>query len=179
MRAFIAIELPDKLKENVAEFQSKLKDIIRGTFVANKKLHLTLKFLGEISDKDVFKISKILGDLCKNYKVFTLSLKGIGAFPSKDYVRVLWVGTDKGSSEIKAIREDINIALDSKEKRDFAGHLTLARVKAVIDKKKLAELFTDRDFGSFEVKEIKLIESIPTKTKYIYKIIKEFKIKHK
>jgi len=177
MRAFIAIDLPAELKDKIASFQAELKkaDVFKGKFVEKENLHLALKFIGEISDKDMAKISKSLEGLSKKHKGFVLSLKGIGAFPSKDYIRVIWIGVDKGGSEAKALHDDINKALKSKESREFVGHLTLARVKAVLDKKKLTEFLDEnKEFGSFAVKSIKLMKSELTKQGPKYETIKVF-----
>lgn len=179
MRAFISIDLPDELKEKLASFQEELKkkDILKGKFVEKENLHLALKFLGEISEQEANKISEVLEELCKKQKAFILSLKGIGAFPSESYVRVCWIGIDKGSYEIKELSKKINKAIGSKEENEFIGHITLARVKAVLDKKKLAELFEkyrNAEFGRFEVRSIKLMKSELTEKGPIYSLIDEF-----
>ena len=181
MRAFIAIDLPKDLKEQIAQFQKELKkaNVLKAKFVEKENLHLALKFLGEISKEDVDKISEKLKEICKKCKPFVLSLKGLGAFPTENFVRVIWIGVDNGSIETKELNRQINKALGLKEGRDFIGHITLARIKAVSDKKKLAGIFEkykEKEFGSFQVKSIKLIESKLTREGPIYSVIEEFRL---
>ena len=183
MRAFIAIEIPEDVKQKIAKFQSKLEkaDIFRGRFVEKENLHLALKFLGEISEADVHKISKVLEEMCKKFKGFTLFLKGVGAFPSEDYVRVCWAGVDTGGLKAKELHLHVDRVLASigsfKPDARYANHITLARVRSVIDKKKLAALFEDnkeKEFGSFDVKEIKLIKSELTSQGPVYETLAKF-----
>lgn len=185
MRAFIAIDLPDDIKANLVAFQDELKglNIFRAKFVEKENLHLALKFLGEISEADMDKISKILEELCKKQHVFGLSLKALGAFPSESYVRVLWIGIVKGDAEAKTLHNEIDKAIagigNLKPDTRYVNHITLARVKAVMDKAKLKELFgkyKDKEFGSFEAKEIKLIKSTLTREGPVYEPVKEFKL---
>ena len=181
MRAFIAIEIPEDIKQKIARFQSKLEkaEIFRARFVEKENLHLALKFLGEISEEDVGKISKSLEELCKKFKGFTLFLKGVGAFPSEDYVKVIWIGTDNGGLKAKELHLHVDRVLADRFEPDkrYSNHVTLARVRSVVDKKKLTELFEknkEKEFGSFEVKEIKLIKSELTRQGPIYDVLKVF-----
>ncbi len=170
MRCFIAVDLPSEIKSKISALTREIqkKDIIIANFVAQKNLHITLKFLGEIKDVDKIKAkcSEIKG------KKFKVILKGVSAFPSQNYVRVLWAGIEKGAEELKELNKKLEIL--GKDKREFSNHLTIARVKAVKDKDALRKFFTDKEFGEFEVNEFKLVKSTLTPRGPVYKELQTF-----
>ena len=108
MRAFIAIELSPEIKDSLEQIQSHLKysgaDV---KWIETGNIHLTLKFLGDITEENCGKIKSILGEISRATKPFEMSIKDIGAFPNIDYPRVIWVGLDKGAIESKALAEKI------------------------------------------------------------------------
>ena len=165
MRTFIAIGLPEELKGKIRGLQAELKkqNTLEGNWTSD--YHITLKFLGEIDESKIKEISEKIKNICSKRKKFELELRGLGAFPSENYARVLWIGTSAGNSEAKGLQGEINSALEkigfAKEK-NYANHVTLIRVKSVIDKGKLKGLFEkykEISFGTFMANEIKLIKS--------------------
>ena len=180
MRAFIAFEIPEEIRKKISEFQNELKkkDFLVGNWV--KEYHMTLKFLGEISDDELAAVEEKLNEIAWDIKKFKLSLKGLSAFPSLNYVKVLWIRTDKGDKEAKKLQKYIDTDLGNlgfaKEKQ-YSNHLTICRVKAVKDKKELQKLFDNEiNFGEFEVSEIKIIKSTLTEEGPVYEVLKEFKL---
>jgi len=150
MRAFIAIELSDGIRESLARIQSHLKypefssrDSADVKWVEKDNIHLTLKFLGEIAEEKCAKIKSILDEIGKLTKQFEISIKDIGAFPGIDFPRVIWVGLDKGAGESKELANRINEALCKlgfeRESRPFAAHLTIGRVRSPKNKEALKE----------------------------------------
>jgi 2'-5' RNA ligase len=144
MRAFIAIELSPEIKDSLARIQTHLKysgaDI---KWIDTGNIHLTLKFLGDITGEKCEKIKSVLDEITKNTKSFEISIKGIGAFPNINYPRVIWIGLDKGVIESKALSEKIEEetlkAGAQKEARPFAPHLTIGRVRSPKNKEDLKE----------------------------------------
>lgn len=144
MRTFIAIELSDEIRSSLAQIQSHLKysgaDV---KWVEKDNIHLTLKFLGEIDEKKLAQVKKILDEIGKSIKPFEITIKDIGAFPKIDYPRVIWVGLDKGAIESKILAERIDEELSkigfTKETRPFAAHLTVGRVRSSKNKEALKE----------------------------------------
>jgi 2'-5' RNA ligase len=144
MRTFIAIELSDSIRSTLARIQSHLKysgaDV---KWVEEKNIHLTLKFLGEITEEKSKKIKAILDEISMSTKAFDINIKDIGAFPKIDHPRVIWAGLDKGAIESKVIAEKIDEELSkigfAKESRPFAAHLTLGRVRSSKNKEALKE----------------------------------------
>lgn len=144
MRLFIAIELSEQIRGTLAQIESHLKyagaDV---KWVEKDNIHLTLKFLGEVPEEKIEKIKSILDDIGKTIKSFELSLKvseegsdpfRIGAFPSINNPRVIWVGLDKGAKESIELAGKIDEELSKigfqKETRPFAAHLTIGRVRS-------------------------------------------------
>ncbi|MCX5668276.1 MAG: RNA 2',3'-cyclic phosphodiesterase [Candidatus Omnitrophica bacterium] len=144
MRTFIAIELSAEIKDSLAQIQSHLKysgaDV---KWVEKDNIHLTLKFLGEISEEKLQQVIAALEIITRVIKPFEISIKDIGAFPNINYPRVIWVGLDKGTDESKSLAEKIVEELlkigFQKEPRPFAPHLTIGRVRSPKNKEALKE----------------------------------------
>ncbi|MBI5124208.1 MAG: RNA 2',3'-cyclic phosphodiesterase [Candidatus Omnitrophica bacterium] len=144
MRAFIAIELSEEIRDTLEQIQSHLEysgaDV---KWVEKDNIHLTLKFLGEISEEKLKQIIAALEIIAKGSSAFEISLKDIGAFPKIEYPRVIWAGLDKGTTESKILAEKIDDALSKigfqKEARPFAAHLTIGRVRSPKNKEALKE----------------------------------------
>lgn len=174
MRCFISIHCPLKFDFN------ELKEIGNLNLVKEENFHLTLKFLGEISAKDVFEVRNILNFLKmqKNYKI---SLKGIGYFPSENYVRVLWIGVEDGREKIIQIQKEIdeNLKHKFKKEKDFVPHLTIARVKNIINKEKLKNFikkYENFKFLEFYANEICLMRSELKMEGPKYSVIEKYKL---
>lgn len=144
MRTFIAIEISEEIRNTLAQIQSHLKysgaDV---KWVEKDNIHLTLKFLGEISEEKKELVKSVLDGIARETKPFEITIKEIGAFPKIEFPRVVWVGLDKGSSESKTLAEKIDEALSKigfeKETRPFASHLTIGRVRSPKNKEALKE----------------------------------------
>jgi len=174
MRCFIAIDIPEEIREKIYEINKFLKGV-KHKPVAKENLHLTLKFLGEIDDHKVnFVIDKM-----KSLKIkkFRASLGSIGFFPNQDFVRVLWIGLEP-CSLIKTIHEEIDKVLKPyfKEDKRFESHITISRIKNVKDKKIWEKIKKIKIEANFDVEEIKLKRSILKKEGPEYHDIYIFKL---
>jgi 2'-5' RNA ligase len=144
MRTFIAIELTEEMREVLARAESHLKyagaDV---KWVDKANIHLTIKFLGEITDTKADEVKALLDRIACETKPFDLSLKDIGAFPKIEYPKVLWMGIGNGESESIALAGNIDSALFNigfpKETRPFAAHLTIGRVRSPKNRAALKE----------------------------------------
>jgi len=178
MRVFVAINLPEHVKSEIFHPVEKLKNagLVSGSFVDKNNLHLTLKFLGEVSEEQITKIEAILGEI--KFKSFEAKTGKIGFFPNQDYIRVVWL--ELISKEINNLKQEIEKKLINEgfknEEREFSEHITLARIKEVKDK----QLFV-KGVSSLKIKEMNfkigkfsLIKSELTKTGPKYKTLKEF-----
>ena len=180
MRLFIAVDLPIELKKILMSLQSKLKEYVYGNFVSEENAHITMKFLGEVDDSKVDKIKSLCKEASSEFKSFKANLQRLGVFPNENYIRVIWVGIYDGKDTLEEIYKKIDAKLAPlgfKDKHGFSGHITLARVKNVKDKENLIKFISEnktKDFGSFDVKEIKLMKSTLTRTGSEYEEIGKF-----
>jgi RNA 2',3'-cyclic 3'-phosphodiesterase len=164
-RAFISIDLAGKLELN--EVTRALKGLfIQQNIVAPELIHLSLKFLGDITVSKVNDLLEKMRSAVEGIAPFDLTFKGLGAFPKPDNPRVIWIGVIAPENlELIAKRiEDGCADLGfKKEERPFSPHITLSRVKFVRDRQGLPELFGSfqaTEFGKIHVEAIRLKKSI-------------------
>ena len=133
MRAFIAVEVPEHIRNLVYEFiQSEAKRELPIKWVVFENLHITLKFLGEIDEKKRSETGSVIAQTGKKYSRFTVRLEGLGCFPNPRNPRVLWVGVKEGNTELCDIAGELEKQLASlgfKEEKRFHPHLTIGRIK--------------------------------------------------
>ena len=133
MRAFIGISLPQDVRASLAQV---IGDLSRGTtgvrWVAPESLHITLKFLGEISEAQREPVEGLVRQAAATQRVFTARLESIGAFPSLRSPRVIWAGVADGAASVAALAGTIEQGCRrlgfSAEERPFSAHVTLGRV---------------------------------------------------
>lgn len=180
MRAFIGIDLENKMKTEILSLQRILRNhASQGRWKHSDNFHLTLKFLDEISLEQKRQIDEAMKKLCAAVKPFTLSLSGLGIFPGRDAVRVLWLGLTGDVEELQALYEGINKQLMPlgfpTEKRGYSPHITLGQdivFKAGFDevKHRMGEV----RFEAFKVKQLYLFKSEQVQNKRIYSKISEY-----
>ncbi|MBN1932151.1 MAG: RNA 2',3'-cyclic phosphodiesterase [Desulfobacterales bacterium] len=156
IRTFIAIELPQNILASIFKVQEGIRGYgFKLRWVPPQNVHLTLKFLGYISNTDVKKIGEAMVESIEGHFPIQLAAKGIGIFPGIKRPRVLWVGmigqVDLLSKLQKNIDEKLEMVGFQPEKRTFRGHLTIARVKGKIDPGKLHDAI--KQFEGFETEE--------------------------
>ena len=135
-RIFIAINLPEKIKENLVSYQRKWPELpIRWTKKDN--LHITLVFIGHVKDEEIPEICNIVEKIAEKNSVFTISLnKIVYAPPKKMPPRMVWASGEKSEQLTKLQRALENSLLASplkknikQEKRLYSPHITLGRIK--------------------------------------------------
>ena len=131
MRAFLGISVSEDLKPRIESIQDSFYNFdIK--FVERENLHFNLKFFKEIDDEKVEQLKKGLGDICKQFQPFEIKISGVGAFPTMNYVRVIWLGVKDGYQTLASLAEMIENALESlgfETEERFVPHLTLGRVR--------------------------------------------------
>ncbi len=156
MRCFIAIDLPNNIKTELIRVQNILTQHFEGNLVQPENLHITLKFLGSIDEDTFEKTHTILSSI--SHDIFNVSLQKIGVFSKKD-IKTAWVGV----SEIP-LQQVLDSALKPLYEPDnrFIGHITLARIKKINNKKRFLELIaaTQVKHKECKVTEYCLKESI-------------------
>lgn len=145
IRSFIALELSDEARDELARVIGVLKGAGADVkWMAPGSIHLTLKFLGDISAEKVPDIAGRLKEISSAARAFDLVLSGIGVFPGWGYAKVLWVGVGEGAKEAVQLARSVEEAMAlegfEKEKRSFSPHLTLGRIRKAKNKDKLKAL---------------------------------------
>lgn len=185
MRTFIAIELDDKLKEQLSTLIKELMSVSRNIrWVKRQGMHLTLKFLGEVAQDKIREIESSLAAIARNNDTFPLQLKGTGAFPpGKRNPRVLWVGITENPGLLR-LHDEVESGCEqlgfSREKRRFHPHLTLGRVKDYSRMGGVLPLLEEKKetvFGEMTVKRFTFFQSSLKPTGAEYSILAEFNLR--
>lgn len=181
MRCFIAVDIPDERIIIELDKMCSMFDLQGVKRVEKENLHITLRFLGEISESALASVISSLKRV--SFKKFQAHISGLGAFPSIKNPRVVWAGVKEGFAELIQLHSIIEKEfLDSGlrfEKEEYHPHVTLARIKDRRSIKKILDLLEqnkEKDFGSFEVKSFSLKQSILTPRGPIYKDIEVFEL---
>jgi len=139
IRAFLAVEISDEVRQAIIELREPLQKgtVFTGmqpSWSSPQSMHLTIKFLGNVEEDAVQKIAQRLAPVCAALGPFTFGVRGLGVFPSPQRPRVLWVGIKKADEELQRLHLAVEGALAplgfAREERAFHPHLTLARFKS-------------------------------------------------
>jgi 2'-5' RNA ligase len=134
IRAFIAIDLsPDihkRLDDVLHMYRNQLTNIpVRWVVASN--IHLTLKFLGDVSVPNLNLLTEMIQKEISSHHQFDISVGSSGAFPNIRQPRVVWVGVE-APAELASLQNGIETATSrlgyAREERPFSPHLTLGRV---------------------------------------------------
>ncbi len=182
IRAFIAVEIDLPNKQKISGLISELKKTKADVkWITENQIHITLKFLGNIDEERVQKISDALDHISKNSKTFDVRFSELGAFPNMKRPRVIWIGVEKGGDLLKLLNKKIEIELEKlgfvKEKREYKAHLTLGRVKSLNNITSLAESIDKIEFqptGETKIERLILFQSTLTPKGAIYSPLSKF-----
>jgi RNA 2',3'-cyclic 3'-phosphodiesterase len=169
MRCFIAIDLPQNVRAALTEQQTAFRAALARhgadvRWTRPEGIHLTLKFLGEVSELLVGQVTESLSAL-DGLEKFPVEIKGFGFFPGARHPKVFWAGVEAPPA-LAELAARVEAAMESlgfpPEHRAFAPHLTLARFKSPRPQPELEKLAEQRgasSLGRFEVSEFFLFES--------------------
>jgi RNA 2',3'-cyclic 3'-phosphodiesterase len=181
IRMFVALEIPDKIIKKILE----LRDAAAGNesklnWEHKDKIHLTLKFIGEVPEEKVDLIKESL-NFIEDFSKINLELTKFGFFFRKKEPKILWMGL-KADKNLNILFEEIENNMLSlgipKEERKFKPHLTLLRIKKPV-RKKFIKNFEDYLFDrvSFNADSVALIKSELSAEGSKYTEIKKYKLK--
>ncbi len=175
MRAFIAINLPEEIKDILYNLQGKLKGIGKVNWIHKKNLHLTLKFLGYIDEESLNKVNETLSKI--KFKQFELALDKLGAFSIITKPRVIWISV-KPSQKVIELQQKIDGELLNlfPKKQKFEAHITLGRMKLIKDREILKKINDCNIKGNFEVKSFELMESKLSKEGSKYYVLETYNL---
>jgi 2'-5' RNA ligase len=171
-RTFIAIELPAAVRRDIKQHIDQLRQAfpdVRASWSGEDNLHLTLKFLGDVSVSRIADLSEACAEATSNIAPFELVISGCGTFPPRGRPKVLWIGVSSGTNSNEpsllrlqtSVEEFCDRAGFAREPRPYHAHLTIARLRESKDSRALADEHRKMEFPShaFNVSEIVLFRS--------------------
>jgi 2'-5' RNA ligase len=167
IRTFVAIELNREIQNRLSQLQEKLNTANADVkWVGGEKIHLTLKFLGNIATTQLEQVNAVVIKVLDGWQPFKLAFGGVGAFPNLRVPRVIWVGVVKGQEELiklaKGLEEEFTQYNFPLENRSFSPHLTLGRIRSPRGRGQLVELLRNADasdLGSQKVEKVIIFRS--------------------
>ena len=138
LRSFIAVEIPAEIQKAIAYAIASLKNtlpkpLIR--WVAPLNVHLTLKFLGDVTPANLERLAETLKVESASHEKFSISIGGLGVFPTERRARVIWIGLDAPLALATLQRRVDAVAAQMgypKEERPFSPHLTIGRIAQTV-----------------------------------------------
>jgi len=189
VRSFIAIELPDELKQGLTQLEAQLKMGKQPwvKWVDPYSIHLTLKFLGSIAVDRTSEITRAMAEAVQGISPFHLEAKDLGVFPNLRRVQVIWVGVSGGVDKLNQLQQHLESNLArlgfASESRPFTPHLTLARLRdraSLDERQSLGQLIASTRFEAaytIKVDAINLMRSQLTREGAIYSRISSVELK--
>jgi RNA 2',3'-cyclic 3'-phosphodiesterase len=174
VRTFLAVELPEQVRAQLAETQRGLAPEHRVLKVSNPELlHITLRFLENVAAQDLVLVVEAAREAAARTTPFAVTLCGVGAFPNARSPRVIWAGLapDGGTEQLRRLASELDTALSargfSRPQRPFAAHITLARLRDTAgpeDRRRIGALLPRVSAGtpvdvSFEVHAVTVMRS--------------------
>jgi 2'-5' RNA ligase len=148
IRAFLAVELSEDIRAQIARIQQDLRlslacvlpRAVRISWVQTASIHLTIKFLGDMDEQAIEPLRETLAEVLHGQRAISIPLERLGAFPSCQAPRVLWVGAAErwrqsdGAKRLIGLHQAVEGSCESlgfaPDSRPLSPHLTLARIKA-------------------------------------------------
>lgn len=167
MRLFVSVDLPDDLADAIESLQDELREASGLRFTDPEQAHITLKFLGDVDEDRLFEIEDAIETAVEETGIapFSARFSGLGAFPSEDYISVVWFGVEQGGDELTHLHEAVEdrttaIGFEPEDHR-FTPHVTVARMDHAGGKDHVQEVLREQDptIGEMNVDELRLTES--------------------
>ncbi len=184
IRSFLAIELPSPILNKIGEVQTDLKSSHADVrWVSPEKIHLTLKFFGNVDEARIASIIKAIEGPVHKTPSFSLLARGIGAFPHLKNPRVIWMGLVDPKAALGPFQREVELQLNEigfePESRPFQPHLTLGRVNSNRGRDGLVgtmEKHLEEEFGEFAVERVILFKSDLRPSGPIYTSLRDLKL---
>lgn len=185
-RTFVAVAASSDVRERAQKAISQLSRFADNiNWVVPKNLHWTLQFLGDVDDIELAEVCRQVGKVAEQQEPFSLVAQGIGAFPSVDRPRALWLGADQGAEALCALQDAIEESLAEigfrGERRRYVPHLTLGRVgrgsHGGAELAKQVGTMADFEGGSMQVERVGVFGSELERTGPTYHVISRASLK--
>ncbi len=182
VRTFLAIDLPDRLKADIAKAVARWKGFKAGVrWVDPARMHLTLKFFGDLEESSIKVVSSVCREVAASCQPVSMRLLSPGAFPSPRRPRVLWIGIgSRPSPALFTLHDKVEAALAihgfPREEKRFSPHITMGRVKTGRNIARLMDDFMRHEppGEGFMVESMVLYSSTLAPGGPVYRRIEEF-----
>jgi len=170
LRAFIAIQIPGEVKKQIAGQTAELRRLVGRSvrWVMPENIHLTLKFLGDISSANIDFLSQALKTEVGQFLPFEIRAEGLGAFPNLRRPRVIWIGLN-APPELERLQHHLEAATARlgyvSDDKTFSPHLTIGRIRDQLTQSESQTLRNALEnakvgpLGKFSVKSVHLFQS--------------------
>jgi 2'-5' RNA ligase len=176
VRIFVAVFPPSDVRKALFHAARDLPASKDFRLIGPEKLHLTLKFLDNVAEDDLSRVTRALGPLGERHEPFEVSTSGFGAFPSERRARILWAGVEEGSESLGAVAQTVEDLLEpagfEREGRPYVPHLTLGRARG--RQAKLEDANVSLSALRFTVSGVELVESAPGAGGVAYSVLETF-----
>ncbi len=182
MRIFIAIPVDENLVRDISETQENFAELGNDIKMVEKdNFHFTVKFIGDVPEEKLEKIKRILDDAAEKFHKFEIRVAGGGCFPSKNYIKIIWLGVKDGYQEMYALMRYVDEELVKLgfDREDNKPHMTLGRVRTGRKKQELLkaiENLENAEIGKMVVKEITIFDSELSTQGPVYKKLYSVKL---
>jgi 2'-5' RNA ligase len=167
MRLFVAVEFSDQVRSALAKVQASLAPECDGVrWIPSHQLHLTVKFLGDVPDRDVNRVAEAVARAAAKSVPCDLEIAGCGCFPPRGQVRIVWAGGSEKTGALTRCVEAVEGELEAlgfpKERRRFSAHVTIGRVREDRSGGRIRSTVEAHTFPSLEqeVSSITLMSSV-------------------
>ena len=176
MRTFVAIFPPQRVREALFRAARDLPASKAFRLIGPEKLHLTLKFLGNVAEDDLSRVEQALEPLRGRHEPFEVSTSDFGAFPSERRARILWAGVGEGSGPLRVVAQSVDDLLEpagfGREHRPYVPHLTLGRARG--PGVKIEDTSVSLPTLRFSVSGVDLVESVPGEGGVTYSVLETY-----
>jgi 2'-5' RNA ligase len=168
LRTFIAVGIDKTIRDRAEALQQALgRSGVEVKWVEPGNLHVTLLFLGEVEDRSVPDVCRVVAECAAEHEPFEMSIEAAGAFPTIRRPRTLWVGVGAGQQELVALHDELeppllDLGCYRREERQYTPHLTLGRVRSERGSEPLATALTRHagwQCGQLRVREVLVMSS--------------------
>jgi len=182
IRTFIAIQLPTSIHDQLSVVLDQINQppVPGVRWVPPHNIHLTLRFLGDVSPTSLKSLAGAIHGEASRHKPFEITVEGLGAFPSKQRPRVIWVGITAPGALARlqhGIENEANHLGYPPEERPFSAHLTVGRVSShaapaeIQQVSQRLEQINPGKLGSFTVDSVKIFKSDLNPSGSIYTVL--------
>jgi 2'-5' RNA ligase len=185
LRTFIGVDIGKAIRDRVVALQENLARVAAEVkWVEPENLHVTLLFLGEVDDREVPAVCRVVAEQVQQHSAFSMSIEKVGCFPNPRRPRVLWVGVGEGTQELCAVHDDLeppllDLGCYRREERHYTPHITLGRVRGERPPSGLADALSRNagwQGGQIHVREIQVMSSELTPQGPIYTVLSRAKL---